>query len=53
MKYIDEFRNSAVAKKPIEQIHAAVKPEINYRLMEFCGGTYSCNSPLRNQSATT
>jgi hydrogenase expression/formation protein HypD len=38
MKYIDEFRNSAVAKKLIEQIHGAVKPEINYRLMEFCGG---------------
>jgi hydrogenase expression/formation protein HypD len=38
MKYIDEFRNSAVAKKLIEQIHGAVKPKINYRLMEFCGG---------------
>ncbi|MBX9599091.1 MAG: hydrogenase formation protein HypD [Burkholderiales bacterium] len=38
MKYIDEFRNSAVAKKLIEQINGTVKPEINYRLMEFCGG---------------
>ena len=38
MKYIDEFRSSAVAKKLIEQIHAAVKPESSYRLMEFCGG---------------
>jgi hydrogenase expression/formation protein HypD len=38
MKYIDEFRNSAVAKKLIEQIHGAVKPKINYCLMEFCGG---------------
>ena len=38
MKYIDEFRNSAVAKKLIEQIHATVKPEHKYRLMEFCGG---------------
>lgn len=38
MKYIDEFRNSLVAKKLIEQIHAAVKPDREYRLMEFCGG---------------
>jgi hydrogenase expression/formation protein HypD len=38
MKYIDDFRNSFVAKKLIAQIHAAVKPDMNYRLMEFCGG---------------
>ena len=38
MKYIDEFRNSAVAKKLVAQIHAAVQPETQYRLMEFCGG---------------
>lgn len=38
MKYIDEFRNSAVAKKLIEQINAKVKPDHQYRFMEFCGG---------------
>lgn len=38
MKYIDEFRNSAVAKKLIEQINAKVRPEQQYRFMEFCGG---------------
>lgn len=38
MKYIDEFRDSDVAKKLVEQIHAITKPAINYRLMEFCGG---------------
>ena len=38
MKYIDDFRNSLVAKKFVEQIHARALPDINYRIMEFCGG---------------
>lgn len=38
MKYIDEFRNSDVARKLIEQINAKVKPDHKYRFMEFCGG---------------
>lgn len=38
MKYINEFRQPAVAKKLLAQIHAAVLPDRPYRLMEFCGG---------------
>lgn len=38
MKFIDEFRNSAVAAKLCQQIHASVSSKANYRLMEFCGG---------------
>ena len=50
MKYIDEFRNSAVAKKLVAQIHAAVQPETQYRLMEFCGGhTHAIHRYALNQ----
>lgn len=38
MKYIDEFRNSQVAKKLIENIQRKINPERKYNLMEFCGG---------------
>lgn len=38
MKYIDEFRNLAVAKKLIEKIKRLVNPNRGYHLMEFCGG---------------
>ncbi|WJZ79481.1 hypothetical protein QEN71_42620 (plasmid) [Paraburkholderia sabiae] len=38
MKYIDDFRNSALARQIARRIHAAVEPERRYRLMEFCGG---------------
>jgi hydrogenase expression/formation protein HypD len=38
MKYIDEFRNSQVAKKLIENIQQKINPERKYNLMEFCGG---------------
>ncbi|MBX9865633.1 MAG: hydrogenase formation protein HypD, partial [Burkholderiales bacterium] len=50
MKYIDEFRDSAVAKKLFAQIHAAVQPETQYRLMEFCGGhTHAIHRYALNQ----
>lgn len=38
MKYIDEFRNAAVAKKFATKIAEAVQPKKSYKLMEFCGG---------------
>ncbi|MCU0926628.1 MAG: hydrogenase formation protein HypD [Hydrogenophaga sp.] len=38
MKYIDEFRDGALAKHIAERIAAEVKPDHQYRFMEFCGG---------------
>jgi hydrogenase expression/formation protein HypD len=38
MKYIDEFRDGALAKHIAERIAAEVKPDHAYRFMEFCGG---------------
>ena len=38
MKYIDEFRDSAMAKKMVQHLHHIVKSNITYNLMEFCGG---------------
>ena len=38
MKYIDEFRDGALAKHIAERIEAEVKPDHQYRFMEFCGG---------------
>ena len=41
MKYIDEFRDPALAQKLIAHIHATTErraPERPIRLMEFCGG---------------
>jgi hydrogenase expression/formation protein HypD len=41
MKYVDEFRDGAVARKLAEQIARAVgeaSPQRRYRIMEFCGG---------------
>jgi hydrogenase expression/formation protein HypD len=38
MKYIDEFRDGAVAKSIAAAITAEVRPERSYHLMEFCGG---------------
>ncbi|MPW22882.1 protein required for maturation of hydrogenases [Paraburkholderia piptadeniae] len=38
MKYVDDFRNSDLARQIARRIHAAVEPERRYRLMEFCGG---------------
>ena len=50
MKYIDEFRDSQVAKKMLQQINEAVKPGNDYRLMEFCGGhTHAIHRYALNQ----
>jgi hydrogenase expression/formation protein HypD len=38
MKYIDEFRDGALARKVAAEIARAARPERQYRLMEFCGG---------------
>jgi hydrogenase expression/formation protein HypD len=38
MKYIDEFRDGALARRIAERIAADVRPERRYRFMEFCGG---------------
>lgn len=38
MKYISEYRDSAIAKEIIKKIAEEVRPERTYRLMEFCGG---------------
>lgn len=38
MKYIDEFRDGALARKIAERIAAEVQPDRNYSFMEFCGG---------------
>lgn len=38
MKYIDEFRDGAVARQIAAQIAAEVRPDRRYHFMEFCGG---------------
>ena len=38
MKYIDEFRDGALARQIAERIAAEVQPGHAYRFMEFCGG---------------
>ncbi len=38
MKYIDEFRDGALARKLAGAIAAELDPAREYRLMEFCGG---------------
>ncbi|MBA3057247.1 MAG: hydrogenase formation protein HypD [Gammaproteobacteria bacterium] len=38
MKYIDEFRDGAIARKIAERLAAEVQPGRNYSFMEFCGG---------------
>jgi hydrogenase expression/formation protein HypD len=38
MKYIDEFRDGAVAQRVAARIAAEVRPDRTYRFMEFCGG---------------
>ncbi|MEN9945978.1 MAG: hypothetical protein RLZZ293_364 [Pseudomonadota bacterium] len=50
MKYIDEFRNSAVAQQLIKQIKLLANPQREYRLMEFCGGhTHAIHRYALNQ----
>ncbi len=38
MKYIDEFRDGALARKLAADIRREVQPGRSYALMEFCGG---------------
>ncbi len=38
MKYIDEFRDGALARKLAARIAAEVRPDRRYHFMEFCGG---------------
>lgn len=38
MKYIEEFRDQALAQGLARAIAAEVRPERHYHLMEFCGG---------------
>ena len=38
MKYIEEFRDAAVAKTLAKAITTKARPDRHYRLMEFCGG---------------
>ena len=38
MKYIDEFRDGAVARGIAAQIASEVRPQRRYHFMEFCGG---------------
>ncbi|MFO1324408.1 MAG: hydrogenase formation protein HypD [Burkholderiales bacterium] len=38
MKYIDEFRDGALAQRIAGAIAREVRPDRRYRLMEFCGG---------------
>ncbi|GAB4479961.1 MAG: hydrogenase formation protein HypD [Burkholderiaceae bacterium] len=38
MKYIDEFRDGAVARRIAAQIASEVRPDRRYHFMEFCGG---------------
>jgi hydrogenase expression/formation protein HypD len=38
MKYVDEFRDGALARQMAARIAAEVRPEHRYHFMEFCGG---------------
>jgi hydrogenase expression/formation protein HypD len=38
VKFIDEFRDGAIARILAQKIAAAVEPGSNYSFMEFCGG---------------
>ena len=38
MKYIDEFRDGALAQKIADRLQAEVQPGRRYSFMEFCGG---------------
>jgi len=38
MKYIDEFRDGAVAQKIAARLRDEAAPERRYSFMEFCGG---------------
>ncbi|MEY4414011.1 MAG: hypothetical protein RIQ53_1304 [Pseudomonadota bacterium] len=38
MKYVDEFRDGALARQIADRIQAEADPQRDYRFMEFCGG---------------
>lgn len=38
MRYVDEFRDGALAREIVTAIHAEARPGRDYHLMEFCGG---------------
>ena len=38
MKYVDEYRDGALARSIAAEIAREARPERVYRLMEFCGG---------------
>ncbi|WP_029011239.1 hydrogenase formation protein HypD [Azospirillum halopraeferens] len=38
MKYVEEFRDAALARGLAGAIRAAVRPDRRYHIMEFCGG---------------
>ena len=38
MKYVDDFRDGALARGLVGAIAAAIEPGRDYRIMEFCGG---------------
>ncbi|MDP1789602.1 MAG: hydrogenase formation protein HypD, partial [Methylibium sp.] len=38
MKYIDEFRDGAIAQKIAERLRQEVRSNRSYSFMEFCGG---------------
>ncbi|MDX2147323.1 MAG: hydrogenase formation protein HypD [Planctomycetota bacterium] len=38
MKYVDEFRDSALITRAVEEIRSLVDPTRMYRIMEVCGG---------------
>ena len=38
MKYVDEFRDGALARHLAERLQEEVDPERSYQFMEFCGG---------------
>ena len=38
MKYVDEFRDGALARGVARSLSEIARPDRDYRLMEFCGG---------------
>ena len=38
MKFVDEFRDSAVIHKATDEIRRLTDPQREYRFMEVCGG---------------
>ncbi|HUM92755.1 MAG TPA: hydrogenase formation protein HypD, partial [Candidatus Competibacter sp.] len=49
MKYLDEFRDGALARGIAARIRQEVEPNRRYALMEFCGGHTPAIRPYRIQ----